>query len=152
MKKIIIISLANEFGDKVAKKVADALGLLYLNVEDYIQYALANEIEMLETCGAKYVKQQTAKHIEVVSEFENTLFYCTYDAFIKNRNVFSDFKKIYLALSLKQLKTLAERNRILSRITFPDRDKLLSKDAVRIENGDLDIEKFAEKAINEAKK
>jgi DNA-directed RNA polymerase subunit RPC12/RpoP len=151
MKKIMMVCLANKFGDKCAKATADKLGLLYLNVDDYIEYALGDMGEMLFKCGREYLEGQINLHTNKAIDFENTLFYCGYKTFMKNKEKFKGFNKVYLALTLKQLKTLAEKNYLITKITFPDRHKILMKYASKVECSELNPERFAEKAILEAK-
>ena len=80
-----MVCLANKFGDKCAKATADKLGVLYLNVDDYIEYALGDMGEMLFKCGREYLEGQINLHTNKAIDFENTLFYCGYKTFMKNK-------------------------------------------------------------------
>ncbi|MBR4407585.1 MAG: hypothetical protein IKT27_04670 [Clostridia bacterium] len=152
MSKFLVISLAKEFGDQVAKNVADKLNLKYLNIDKYVQYSIAEPEKMLEKCGKEYYNQQVVKHLEVAIGFEDTLFFCGYSTFMKNQPYFFDFQKIYLGLSLKQLQKLDEKDKIINKIAFPDRHRFLSKNAKKVKSRELNVEAFANLVIKEANK
>lgn len=148
MTRILLLCLANAFGDKVGQSVAEKKGLLYLNIDHFVQYSLFNTSEMLLKCGKEYYDKQEKSAIKTASEFENMLYVCSYETYIKNRELLKNFQLTYLRLSKKQLEILNEKNIVINKIAFLDRDKILKKIGRVVECDDLDPEIFAQKVVD----
>lgn len=131
--KILIVSLADEFIDKLAEKVASDLGLFYLNIDKYLTYSIQEPEKMLATCGIDYLKKQESRIIDECMEFENTIFYVSYEVFVNNQDKFIDCKIIYPAIKPKDLETLAEKSLTINTIAFEDRDYYLQEIAYTVQ-------------------
>jgi len=153
MKKIVIISLADEFGSKTGEIVASDFDMFFLKVDDYIDYNLFNSKEVLSRCGIEYFKKQEAKFLNEALDFINTLYYIPYELFINNRNVFEkiDCEYIYIALSLEQLKSLNEKTVAINSIAFEDRDEFLRAISLTVESEVLVKKSFANKIVQKLK-
>ncbi|MDD3232386.1 MAG: hypothetical protein PHO06_03450 [Clostridia bacterium] len=154
MKKIVIISLADEFGSKTSEIVASDLDMFFLKVDDYIDYNMFNSKEVLSRCGIEYFKKQETKFLNEALGFINTLYYISYDLFINNQNIFEkiDCEYIYIALSLEQLKNLNEKTVAINSIAFEDRDKFLRTISLTVKSEILVKKSFANKIVQKIKK
>ena len=146
MKKTVLISLANNFGAKTTKVVADALGKFYLNINDFVEYSLAKTPNALVNADYEYFLNLERKAICEALSYEDTIYYCDYDLYINNLKFFKKCSIIYIALSEKQLKCLNEDNQVITLIAFKDRDKIL-KNNYFVESANVDLADFASQII-----
>lgn len=153
MKRIVIISLADEFGSKTSEIVAGDLDMFFLKLDDYVDYNLFNSDEVLSRCGIEYFKKQEKKILNNAIEFLNTLYYTSYELFINNREIFAKFEceYIYIALSLIQLKELKEKSFSINNIAFQDRDNFLRTVGLIVEGEILVKKSFANKIVQKLK-
>ncbi|MDD4816200.1 MAG: hypothetical protein PHQ62_03595 [Clostridia bacterium] len=147
-KKFLLIALANNFGSSVGELVADDAGFYFLNIDDYIEYSLLDGDKMLVKCGKDYYLKQELKSIVDCLGFEKTLYYCSYDVFINNQNLFEDCQKIYIALSKKQLGKINDKDFVINNIAFEDRDLALRKICKVVESEFAVLKIFANNIIN----
>lgn len=153
MKKIVIISLADDFGSKTSEVVANDIGMFFLKLDDYVDYNLYDSEEVLLRCGIEYFKKQEKKILCTAFEFINTLYYCSYNLFINNREIFSKFEceYVYIALTLDQLNELKEKSLSINSIAFQDRDVFLKSIGLIIEGSILVKKSFANKIVQKLK-
>lgn len=129
-KKYLIISLSTQYGKKISEKVANQLGLYFLNIDEYVQYSLFDSENMIEVCGKDYYLQKESGAIKSCLEFENVLFNCSYDIFSNNEKIFlKKVEIIYLALTKNELKKFDDYDTLINQIGFLDRDKFLRKNS-----------------------
>lgn len=133
-KKILLLSLSEKIGSKIGATLADNLGLYFLSVDDYIEYSLFDANEMLVRCGESYYLQQEKKALEECLDFENTIYYCSYEVFINNKNLFSSFQIFYIYIPKERLEKEEGGNAFVNKIAFSDRDEFLSKIAYKVED------------------
>jgi len=152
MKKKVIVALADAFTNKVAKMVANDLGLYFLNLDDYLDYNLFDSERILAKCGIEYLKKQEAKYIQDALVLDDMIFYCSYELMINNINLFENCEIIYVALSKEQLTKLREKTFEINELAFEDRDVFLKSIALSVENDFLVEKSFANKIVSFLKK
>lgn len=133
-KKILLLSLSEKIGSKIGRALANNLGLYFLSVDEYIEYSLFDTNEMLIRCGESYYLQQEKKALQECLDFENTIYFCSYEVFINNQNLFSTFQIFYIYLSKEQLEKEEGGNAFINKLAFSDRDQYLSKIANKVED------------------
>lgn len=124
-KRCVFISLVDNFADKLSEKVSTELGFLYLNIDSYIEYVYQGMPNLFENASLNYIKQQEVGAIKKALTFEQTLYYCGYQTFINNKNLFEDCNIIYLYMKPNDIEKLGGFNQIVDEIAFSDRDKIL---------------------------
>jgi len=150
-KKFLLISLADNFGSAVGELVADELGLYFLNIDDYIEYSLLDSSEVLLKCGkGHYLKKELGAIMDCL-EFVNTIYYCSYEVYINNQSLFEKCKKIYIALTKKQLEKFNDKNFVINNIAYEDRDLALKSGSQVIESEFFVAKIFANNIINAIK-
>lgn len=147
-KKFLLISLADNFGSAVGELVADDLGLYFLNIDDYIEYSLLDSGKMLVKCGKEYYLKKELKSILDCLEFVNTIYYCSYEIYTNNKNLFENCEIIYIKLSKKQLEKLNEKNFVINNIAFDDRNAVLNKAHKVVTSEFVVLKIFANNIVN----
>lgn len=132
MKKILLLSLSNKFGEEIGVKLTHDLNVFYLNIDGFIEYSLLDSEKMLLTCGQKYYIEREQQALKTCLAFENMFFFCSYDVFVNNEQFFQNFEKLYLALPLEELKKYDDSDLVINTLAFEERDAYLKEIAKEI--------------------
>ena len=128
--KIIIVGLDYNFCKSIANLLADESDAFFLDVEDYISYALFDRVAMKEKCGIEYLAKQEQKAIKDCLDFENAVINFPYEYFCSSE-IYSAFKLtsiiVYLKFSKQTLEKREQTETPANIICYTERDKLLSE-------------------------
>ena len=154
---IVIVGLDYEYNLKVSKSLAELTDLYFLDVKEYINYALFSRSDMLEKCGVEYLEKQETSAIKGCSNFENSIICIPCEYFLKNHmyeNFYEGSHIIYLYFSKSKLKKVAETIKEdsylpIDLIVFEDRDlELKNVSNLKICVGNKTIKTVANEIIN----
>lgn len=111
---ITIIALNGEFKKDIAKKLADKLGMFFVDVNEMINYDLLNINHVISVAGIDYYNKVESKTVKSISTFENSLITIDNDTFFNNDN-YKYLKNtsifIYLRLDFENYKTLLNKEK-----------------------------------------
>jgi hypothetical protein len=128
---ILIVSLVPKISSEVSVNLSKKLDMVYLNVNELIDYEVSHQDEMKLKCGIDYVEKQIDKVVLGVINYTNTIIDIEYKFLIKN-NAYQKFSKdsyiIFLKNSKQQLKRNIDKDNSLSEtdlIAYEEHIKLL---------------------------
>ena len=144
--KIVFVSLIDSFASKVSSMVASGLSMFFLDLDKFIEYNMFDPEKLLKTCGVEHFKKQEKRIIQDAFQFENMIFYSSFELFSNNKELFDEqnFIVIYIRLSLKQLESFNDKNFVINKLAFEDRDEFLKKQCVVIENSFVVIKNYVD--------
>lgn len=137
-KNIAIVCLNIEFKKKIATKLADALGMLYLDIDDFVKYDVIDFNNLIRTVGLEYYNKVESKAINLVSNYENAVVTINLSTLFSNNNfkglkenalfIFlkSNFSN-YINKLLKEHPNCSKYELLLNQKVFEERNKILSK-------------------------
>lgn len=136
-KNITLIALNQEFKKNIAIKLADELGMFFVDINEFVKYDVVDVNKIIKTAGLEYYNNIETKAVKTISGYENTLstlnlstFFCNDNykilqqnsLFIFLRVKFSDFKsKLW-----KERPLSAKYENLLDEKAFKERDKILA--------------------------
>ncbi len=131
---IIIIGLDYKYNLAIGKLLADTTSLYFLDVNEYVNYALFSRKDMQEKCGVEYLEKQENSAIKGCLEFENTVMtfpYLYFQRIYNNEKFKANANVVYLYFSKEYLTKKIDDNSYLETlsvdiIAFNDRDKDLN--------------------------
>lgn len=101
--------------------------MFFLDVDELLEYELAEKDEIILKCGEEHYKQLEQKTIKSASTFENTVAVINYDMFCADGN-YKFFLKtayiFYIELPKQYFENHADEN-IINKIAYEDRSKKL---------------------------
>lgn len=133
---LTLIALNLGFKKNIAKKLADVLGMFYVDVNEFIKYDVIDINSIIKTAGIEYYNKLETKAVSTISSYENSLItldlntlFCNDNfKFLKQSSIF-----IYLRLKyanfkaelLKERPKSAKYEKLLNEKVFSERDKIL---------------------------
>lgn len=116
-QSILIVCLNEQFGQEVAKILADKLGMLFASCKDIVDYEVFDTKQVLEKCGIEYFQKKEKGALKHISKFENAVIFVDYEYFAKGYEYFSsNCNFIYLKAKKKQIS-----NSVINEIAFEER-------------------------------
>ena len=158
---ISLICLLPNYGQTVAKILAEKVDMFYADVEDMFDFELGDLEHILNVLGdkdgRKYIRETEAKVVKRICSFENTLISIRPETLFGNRN-YDRIKKcsyiIYLQISPKFFKERSEFSKDcvdekLVSLTFTEKDKLfVEKSDIIVNCSKLKEQKAIKKIIS----
>lgn len=138
---ILIASLNQGGGAKLAEKLADALSLHFADCKEIIEYDLFDSEAILDKCGIAYLEKREKSVMKNIAIYENSVIFIDYDLFKNNHVIFKNMHPfIYLAFKKSKL-TKADA---INKLAYDERDAFLREqaDLVVEVGGKGDLEKI----------
>lgn len=134
---ITLIALNAKFKKEIAKKLAEKLGMFYVDVNEMIKYDLLNINQVISVAGIDYYNKVESKTVASISTFENALITVENDTFFNNDNYKILKEKslfIYLRLDFESFKKQLDKEmnarqkdeKEINEKLFYERDKIMS--------------------------
>lgn len=137
-QKILLLSLSVEYGTRLGKALAENLDLNFFSIDRHFEQSLSKLQPEATTKGLNFFKEQESKAITECIGKGDGVFFASYGLFQNNKQFFQTCQKIYAFLPKDALENFADDDKIINQIAFWDRDKVLMKEAIKIDY-DFDI-------------
>ena len=129
-KNIVILGFDYRYNISIAELLNQSLDMYFLDVNQYVNYALFSKSEMLEKCGIEYLNTQENKAIKSCAEFENTIM-CIPNIYFFRSDNYKLFKEnsfiVYLYQSKeKLLRKVKKEDFSADLLIFEDKDNELN--------------------------
>lgn len=133
---ITLIALNKEFKKNIATKLASALGMFFIDINEFIKYDVVDVNNIIKTAGIEYYNNIETKAVKTIASYENTLSTINLSTFFANDNYkilssssvfiylkvkFSDFK----SRLLKERPLSAKYENMLDEKVFEERNQIL---------------------------
>lgn len=144
-KNITIVCLDDSLRKNVAKEFAKTTNMLYLDVDELLDFELLDRKLVAIKCGDEYLKEAEKKCLQRVAEYENCVFAISCDIFLANNNreLLNDTKIVYLEsllenVNLSSVKSRSEREKLVQNLEISHylNEFLKNTTKICIENAD----------------
>lgn len=136
----------NDFLRKdIAKSFAKKNKMLYLDIDELLDFELLDRKVVALKCGDEYLKKLEKECLERVAEYENCVFSLSCDLFLANNNfdLLQDTKIVYLEthlenVNLNSIKSRSEREKTIQNLEISHYLNEFLKNLVKISILDAD--------------
>lgn len=125
---VLVVGLLDNYNKQIAHEISNQLGIYFLDIDDMIEYEIADRQQMIDLCGIEYLENQEFKLVRSVANYQDTVINVSSDLFMRERyyDIFeNNCHIIYIAFDEAQLKEYEkgrkERSYRINKIAYSDR-------------------------------
>ena len=117
--KIVIVSLCDNFSNKLGNLLSQSLGMMFCNTEDLIEYELMDKNAIEKICTKQDFDTREAKVIKHIASFENVVVSISLNYLSKHISILRESSIIVFVRLSK--KFITENGETVSKLNYDSR-------------------------------